>query len=83
MILGPALFALFFLMMSASFREKTGNAIGTVSHLINVYQPLSYFVLAAFGATALLAYLIMVRWPQRPEAENPMIEYRRENPDLE
>jgi len=83
MILGPALFALFFLMMSSSFREMTGNAIGTVSHLINVYQPLSYIVLAGFAATAFVAYLLMARWPQRPEADNPMIEYQRQNPDVE
>jgi hypothetical protein len=76
------LFALFFLMLSGSFREKIGNAIGTVSHLVNVYQPLSYFVLAGFGAAAMIAYLLMVRWPQRPEADNPLLQYRREHPDM-
>jgi hypothetical protein len=82
MILGPALFLLFFLFMSAAAWEKTGNFIGTFSHWVNVNQPTSYLVLGLMAAAGLLAFLLIARWPQRPEADNPLLQYRRDHPDL-
>jgi hypothetical protein len=83
MILGPALFLLFFMFMSGTVREKTGNTIATVMHWVDVNQPFSYLVVGGFAAAALLSAVLVVRWPQRPEADNPLLQYRREHPDME
>jgi hypothetical protein len=83
MYLGPVIFLLFFAFMSATVREKTFFAIGTVMHWIAMNQPFSYLVVMVVLMAPILSYVLIVRWPRTPEADNPLARYRREHPDME
>jgi hypothetical protein len=82
MILGPGLFLLVFALLSSTVRAKTAECVIAVMHWINVYQPLSYVVVAIVFAAPILSYLLMACWPRTAEAENPLVQYRREHPDM-
>lgn len=81
--IGPILFGLFFLSMSGEVRAKTGDFIGSMMNWIEVTRPLSYMILCGFAACALLAFLLVARWPQREEAINPLVQYRRDHPEMD
>ena len=82
MFLGPVMFLLFFAFLSETVRGKTFECIGAVLHWIDVYQPVSYLVVLLFVAAPLLSYLLIVSWPRPQEMENPLVQYRREHPDM-
>jgi hypothetical protein len=50
---------------------------------IDVARPLSYMILGAFAACALLAFLLVARWPSRADEINPLVQYRRDHPDMD
>ena len=69
-------------MMSGTVRGTTFGAIGTILHWIALNEPASYLVVAIAVGGPLLSYFLIVSWPRRPEAENPMIQYTREHPEM-
>jgi len=82
MFVGPLAFLLFFAFLSESVRSRTFECIGAVMHWIDVYQPTSYLVVAAFVAAPLLSFVLIKSWPRPQEMENPLVQYRREHPDM-
>jgi choline-glycine betaine transporter len=82
-VIGPLAFMLFFVLMSPESRGRIGDAIGAVTNWIAVNRPGSYLVVAAFAACALLAFLLIVRWPHRQDEVSPLVQYRREHPDMD
>jgi len=82
-MLGPILFAIFFLLISDKGRAAVANlAVGAMSW-VDHYSPLSYFVLLAMACAAMIALLVVVSWPGLPEADNPLAQYKRDHPDME
>jgi hypothetical protein len=82
MFLGPLMFLLFFALMSGTVRGKTAECIGTVSHWINVNEPFSYLVVILVLMAPALSALLIASWPRTPEADNPLLQYRRDHPDM-
>ena len=81
--IGPILFGLFFLFMSGEVRSKTAGFIEATMNWVVVARPFSYMVLGGFAACALLAFLIIARWPEREVEVNPLVQYRRDHPDMD
>ena len=74
--LGTILFGLIFLMLSSKTREFIGGAFGSAGDFMSKYAPLSYLILAVFILIPALAALVLIKWPQPPEPENPMTVYK-------
>lgn len=82
MFIGPVAFLIFFAFLSDTVRDKIFDFVGGASHWIDVNQPFSSLALMVVAAAALLALLLVVRWPKTPEADNPLLQYRRDHPDM-
>ena len=74
--LGTILFALFFLMLSSKTREFIGGAFGSAGDFMAKYAPLSYLILAIVILVPTIAALVLIKWPQPPEPENPLARYK-------
>jgi len=83
MCFGPLLFLIFFAFMSATVREKTANVIGTITHWINLYQPMSYLVVIVVILAPLLSFFLVAYWPRTQEPENPLLRYKNEHLDMD
>lgn len=74
--LGTILFALFFLFLSSKAREFLGNIFGGAGEFVDKYAPYSYVGLGIVVLIPILAALILIKWPEPPEPENPMARYK-------
>jgi hypothetical protein len=74
--LGTALFALFFILLSSKTREFLGGAFAGAGDLIGKWAPFSYIVLAIVVLVPSILALVLIKWPQQPEPENPMARYK-------
>ena len=75
-ILGTALFALVFILLSPQSRAILTGAATSAGHWIERFAPYSYLVLVAGFLVPLIAVLIVFRWPTPPPIENPMARYK-------
>ena len=74
--LGTILFALFFLFLSSKSRAFIGGLFGGAGELLDKYAPLSYVALGVVVLIPILAALVLIKWPEPPEPENPMARYK-------
>lgn len=81
--IGPILFGLFFVFISAESRARVGDFVGAMMNWIDAARPTSYMILSALAGCAVLAFLLVVRWPQREEETNPLVQYRRDHPEMD
>lgn len=74
--LGTILFALFFLFLSSKSREFLGSIFGGAGEFVDKYAPYSYVGLGIVVLIPIVAALILIKWPEPPEPENPMARYK-------
>jgi hypothetical protein len=74
--LGTILFALFFLFLSSKSRAFIGGAFATAGDYMGKYAPYSYIILGILVLVPAIAALVLIKWPQAPEPENPMARYK-------
>lgn len=74
--LGTILFALFFLFLSSKAREFIGNIFGGANDFLDKYAPYSYVGLGIVVLIPILIALVLIKWPEPPEPENPMARYK-------
>ena len=74
--LGTILFALFFLFLSSKSRAFIGGAFCAAGDLLDKYAPYSYIVLAIVVLVPTLVALLLIKWPQPAEPENPLARYK-------
>lgn len=74
--LGTLVFALFFLMLSSKAREFLGGVFAGAGDWMDKWAPFSYIVLAIIVLVPSVAALVLIKWPQPPEPENPMARYK-------
>lgn len=82
-MLGAILFAIFFLLISSKGRGVALGLAGSLTQWIEANRPFSYLVLLIMAVSAVLAFILMVKWPATPEPENPLAQYKRESLDTE
>jgi len=81
--LGTILFALFFLFLSSKSRDFILGAFSAAGDFMDKWAPYSYIVLASVVLIPTLAALVLIKWPQPPEPENPMARYKAAQDVLE
>jgi hypothetical protein len=81
--LGTALFALFFLFLSSKSRAFIGGAFGAAGEFMDKWAPLSYIVLAMVVLIPAIAALVLIKWPEPPEPEDPLARYKAATDVLE
>ena len=74
--LGTVLFALFFLFLSSKSREFIGGAFNAAGDFMGKWAPYSYIVLAIIVLVPTVAALVLIKWPEPPEPENPLARYK-------
>lgn len=74
--LGTLCFALFFLFLSAKSRAFIGGAFDAAGDFMNKWAPASYIVLAIVVLVPTVAALLLIKWPQPPEPENPLARFK-------
>ncbi len=74
--LGTILFALFFLFLSSKSRAFIGGAFDAAGDFMAKWAPFSYIALAVVVLIPTVAALILIKWPQPPEPENPLARYK-------
>lgn len=74
--LGTILFALFFLFLSSKSRAFIGSAFDGAGEFMAKWAPFSYIVVAIIVLIPAVAALVLIKWPQPPEPENPMARYK-------
>jgi len=76
-ILGTILFVLFFLALAPASREMIGNTFTNAGDWIVKWAPLSYAVLLLVLIVPVVAAIIVMKWPQPPEPEDPLARYKQ------
>jgi hypothetical protein len=74
--LGTILFALFFLFLSSKTRTFIVNIFGGAGEFLDKWAPYSYFGLGIVVLIPILVALVLIKWPEPPEPENPMARYK-------
>ncbi len=76
---GTFLFILFFVLLAPKSREMLGTAISGAGDWIQHWAPYSYVLLVIGVVGPLIAALVIMKWPQAPEPENPLARYKAED----
>jgi len=74
--LGTILFALFFLFLSSKSRAFIGGAFDAAGDLMAKWAPFSYLAVGIIVLIPTVAALLLIKWPQAPEPENPLARYK-------
>jgi hypothetical protein len=74
--LGTLCFALFFLFLAPKSREFITGAFGAAGEFLDKWAPYSYLGLGAVVLIPLIAALVLIKWPEPPEPENPLARYK-------
>ncbi len=74
--LGTILFALLFIFLSPKTRDFILGAFASGGDFMAQYAPLSYLILAVVILVPAIAALVIIKWPQPPEPENPLARYK-------
>ena len=77
------MFALFFLFLSAKSRNFILGTFDVGAEFMAKWAPFSYVALAVIVLVPMLAALLLIKWPQPPEPENPMARYKAAEDVLE
>ena len=74
--LGTIVFAVFFLLIAPKSRAMLGGVLDGAGDWVTKWAPVSYFLIAVGVLVPALAALVVVKWPQAPEPENPLARYK-------
>ena len=77
--LGIALFLLIFLMIGSASRNVMTTVLASAGDWIEKYAPLSYAILALIVVVPIVAAIVVMKWPQPPEPEDPLARYKQED----
>ena len=77
--LGIALFLLVFLMIGSGSRALITNVFAGAGDWIAKYAPLSYMILAVIVIVPVVAAIVVMKWPEPPEPENPLARFKHED----
>jgi O-antigen ligase len=75
-ILGTVLFALFFVLLAPKTRTMLGAVVAGAGDWIVKWAPYSYFLLMIVVIVPAIAAIVLIKWPQPPEPENPLARYK-------
>lgn len=75
-ILGTVLFALFFVLLASKTRAMLAGVVVGAGDWIVKWAPYSYFLLMIVVIVPAVAALVIIKWPQPPEPENPLARYK-------
>ncbi|PWU00720.1 MAG: hypothetical protein C5B51_24700 [Terriglobia bacterium] len=78
-ILGIVLFVLIFVMIGSSSRELMTNVFAGAGDTIAKYAPLSYIILLVIVIVPIVAAIVVMKWPEPPEPENPLARFKHED----
>jgi len=82
-ILGTVLFALFFVLIAPKSRAMLGGVLNGAAEWMVKWAPYSFILLAVVVIVPAIAALIVIRWPEPPEPENPLARYKNAQDVLE
>lgn len=74
--LGTILFALFFVLLTPKTRNLLVAVMVGAGDWIVKWAPYSYFLLMIVVIVPAVAALMIIKWPQAPEPENPLARYK-------
>jgi phosphotransferase system glucose/maltose/N-acetylglucosamine-specific IIC component len=75
--IGALLFALIFMLLKSSIRNPIIASLTNAGHWMVAWAPYSFIILALVLFIAPVAsFLIMKRWPETPEPEDPLARYK-------
>jgi len=74
--LGTILFALFFVFLAEKSRKMVFDVLSGAGDWIDKWAPYSYIGLALVVLIPAIAALVLIKWPQPPEPENPLARYK-------
>jgi len=75
-ILGTVVFALFFVLLASTPRKMIWGVITSAGEWIDKWAPYSYIGLALVVLIPAIAALVLIKWPEPPEPENPLARYK-------
>lgn len=75
-ILGTVLFALFFVLLAPKTRTMLGGVVMGAGDWIVKWAPYSYVLLLVVVVVPAVAALVIIKWPQAAEPENPLARYK-------
>jgi hypothetical protein len=75
-ILGTVLFALFFVLLASKTRTMIFGVLTGAGEWIDKWAPYSYVALALVVLVPAIAALVLIKWPEPPEPENPLARYK-------
>ena len=75
-ILGTVLFTLFFVLLAPKTRNMLAAVVTGAADWVVKWAPYSYFLLLIIVIVPALAALVIIKWPQPPEPENPLARYK-------
>ncbi|MBZ5580037.1 MAG: hypothetical protein LAP40_26050 [Acidobacteriia bacterium] len=75
-ILGSIVFALFFVLLAPTTRNMLFGVVAGAGDWIEKWAPFSYIALALVLIVPTLAAIVLIKWPQPPEPENPLARYK-------
>jgi hypothetical protein len=78
-ILGILLFVLMFVMIGSGSRTMVENILTGAADWIARYAPVSYFILVGILVLPIVAAVILWKWPQPPEPENPLARFKHQD----
>ena len=81
--LGTILFAVFFLLIAPGSRAMMGTILVGAGDWIVKWAPYSYFLLMLVILIPAVAAMVLIKWPQPPEPEDPLARYKTADDVLE
>ena len=78
-ILGTLLFTLFFVLLAPKSRAMLGTVFTGAGDWVVKWAPYSYVLLLVVVFAPILASLVVIKWPEPPEPENPLARYKAED----
>lgn len=82
-ILGTVLFCLFFVLIAPTTRHMLVGVVTGAGDWIDKWAPYSYLVLALVVIVPAIAAMVIIKWPEPPEPEDPLARYKTAQDVLE
>jgi len=75
-ILGTILFGVMFLFLASGPRKMIFGVLTGAGDWVDMWAPYSYVALAVVVLVPAIAAIVLIKWPQPPEPENPLARYK-------
>lgn len=80
---GPIIFLLCFVLIAPQSRAFLLTIFSDTTDWITRTAPFSYFVLILLLIAGIASMLLMAKWPEVPEPENPLAKYKDQEVESE